>query len=791
MEFERALALHRQGRAEEAAGAYEQLLLAEPAHLDALVHLGVLRLGQGRAGEAEALLRRAATAAPHSAEAVGNLAAALQAQARHEEAAAHYERALALKPDMADARFGMAACLQACGRNEEAIACYRFLLATDPAHPEANYGLATLLAQHGRADEAAEKFRAALAADPDFAEASFGLGKLLARGDAVEEAIGYFLHALDVDPDYIEARFALGTALAQLRRDDEAIVAFRAVLAAMPEHAWANYGLAVLLAQHGHADEAAAKFRAALAAHPNFALASYGLGRLLAGGDTVEQARDCFLRALEIDPDYTDARVALAATLSKLHRDDEAMAEFRTALLAEPDHPEAHNGIGVLLYRKQLPIEAIRHYRSALARKPKHVDAMVGLANALKSISEHDEALEMARRAVALRPDHAWAASVLGGILGETGSIDEADVQLRRALALAPDQPEFSYAVVQLKKIAPGDDALRALEDLLPRAATLSVQDQSILHFALAMAYDDIGERDRGFAHLLLGNAAKRSLIDYDAAATASAMDRIAQVFTADMLSARRDLGDPSRLPVFIVGMPRSGTTLVEQTLASHHAVFGAGERMDVSLGANGLRTERPGAPGFPDAVVTMSGEAFRRMGSDYVAALRPLAPNAARITDKLPGNFVFLGLIRLMLPNARIIHLVRDPVDTCLSCFSKLFTEGVTFSYDLAELGGHHRAYQRLMAHWRSVLPPDVFMEVRYEELVHDFEPQVRRLVAFCGLDWDPACLEFHKTSRPVRTASMTQVRQSIYRSSVGRWRPDAALLRPLLEALGEIIAD
>jgi Tfp pilus assembly protein PilF len=248
----------------------------------------------------------------------------------------------------------------------------------------------------------------------------------------------------------------------------------------------------------------------------------------------VEQARDCFLRALEIDPHYTDARVALAATLSKLHRDDEAMAEFRTALLAEPDHPEAHNGIGVLLYRKQLPIEAIRHYRSALARKPKHVDAMVGLANALKSISEHDEALEMARRAVALRPDHAWAASVLGGILGETGSIDEADVQLRRALALAPDQPEFSYAVVQLKKIAPGDDALRALEDLLPRAATLSVQDQSILHFALAMAYDDIGERDRGFAHLLLGNAAKRSLIDYDAAATASAMDRIAQVFTAD-----------------------------------------------------------------------------------------------------------------------------------------------------------------------------------------------------------------------------------------------------------------
>jgi hypothetical protein len=306
-----------------------------------------------------------------------------------------------------------------------------------------------------------------------------------------------------------------------------------------------------------------------------------------------------------------------------------------------------------------------------------------------------------------------------------------------------------------------------------------------MLHFGLAKAYDDIGERERGFAHLLRGNSAKRCQIEYDEAATLSAFDRIAEVFTPELLATRQNLGDPSPTPVFIVGMPRSGTTLVEQTLASHHAVFGAGERREMAMGVLRLRTERPGAAGFPEAVVTMTGEAFRRLGADYVAALRPLAPDAVRITDKMPGNFAYLGLIRMVLPNARIIHLVRDPVDTSLSCFSKLFTDGMAYSYDLAELGRYHRTYQRLMAHWRSVLPGNALLEVEYEALVEDFEAQARRLVAHCGLEWDPACLEFYKTSRPVQTASMTQVRQPIYRSSVGRWRPDAALLQPLLEAL------
>lgn len=682
MNFQQAFALHREGRTDEAAQAYHQVLLTDPSHLDTLICLGTLRLGQGRARDAESLLQQAVTLSPDSPAALGNLAAALQAQGRHDEAAGYYESALAERPDMLDARFGLAACLQAGGRTDAAIACYEEILAEDPAHPEANYGLATLLARVGRTDEAKQKYRAALAADPDFAEASCGLGKLLASGGSTGEAIDCFLQALDVDPDYIEARVGLGSALSRLERDDEAMAAYQAVLA------------------------------------------------------------------------------------------------------SEPNNISAHNGVGILLDRKHRPTEAIEHYRIVLASDPDHIDAMGGLANALKNVGQHDEALALARRLLVLRPDLAPAASLLGTILAEMGSLDEAMIQHRRAVTIQPARPELAYYSVQTAKVRPGDAALQALKDAQPRAASFSAHEQCLLQFGLAKAYDDIGERDLGFDHLLQGNAIKRSQIDYDEAATLGALDRLRQVFTAERLAACRDQGDPSTVPVFIVGMPRSGTTLVEQTLASHRSVFGAGERPELSRAVVRLNAERHGSVAAPDAW-TLTGEQLRRLGADYVADLRPLAPDALRITDKMPSNFVFVGLIRLILPNARIIHTVRDPVDTCLSCFSKLFAGEQGFSYDLAELGRYYRAYQRLMAYWREVLPAGAMIEVPYEAMVEDFATEARRLLDYCGLDWDPACLEFYKTSRPVHTASMVQVRQPIYRSSVGRWRPDAALLKPLLDAL------
>jgi hypothetical protein len=262
-------------------------------------------------------------------------------------------------------------------------------------------------------------------------------------------------------------------------------------------------------------------------------------------------------------------------------------------------------------------------------------------------------------------------------------------------------------------------------------------------------------------------------------------MERIRAVFTPEMMHAMRDRGDPSPAPVFIIGMPRSGTTLIEQILAGHPLVFAAGESPELRVAVAGLETDHPGLA-FPEIVPALTDDALRRHGASYLNAVAPPGREVGRFVDKMPGNFHFAGLIRLALPNARIIHVRRDPIDTCLSCFTQLFRVGQHYSYDPRELGRYYRAYETLMAHWHRVLPAGIMLDVRYEDVVADVERESRRIVAHCGLDWDSACLDFHVARRPVRTASAVQVRQPVYATSVGRWRSYGDMLAPLIGALG-----
>ena len=325
----------------------------------------------------------------------------------------------------------------------------------------------------------------------------------------------------------------------------------------------------------------------------------------------------------------------------------------------------------------------------------------------------------------------------------------------------------------------------RAARDL----DAMTADQQINLHFALAKAYADLRRHELAFRHLLAGNALKRRQTEYDEAVTLGKLARSRAVFTPELVGGLRGFGDPSRRPVFIVGMPRSGTTLVEQVLASHSQVFGAGELEHFSRAAASVCEPSGATVPYPEMLATITGERLRVLGTRYLASASAVAPRAAaaeRITDKMTANFRLVGLIHLALPGARIIHVRRDPADTCFSCFSKLFAGEQAFTYDLGELGRYYRAYEALMAHWRAILPPDAMLEVQYEELIADFEPQARRLLAHCGLEWEDACLAFHKTQRPVRTASATQVRQPIYRSSVGRWRPYEPWLGRLRNALG-----
>jgi tetratricopeptide (TPR) repeat protein len=576
---------------------------------------------------------------------------------------------------------------------------------------------------------------------------------------------------------------------------------YRAILAGDRGHLEALLHLGLICLQEGVVDEAEGLFREAVARDPSSADAHASLANAFLAASRFDEAIVDYRATLDIDPDHAEAHYGLGAALQSLERLDEAIVAYRGALAADPDYAEAAYGLGTALHVLNRDSEAIACYQQALEIDPDYPEANHNLATALQAQGRHEEAIRLFQKAIAVLPGFADAHNNLGVAFTEIGRLDEAREALEKAVALNPKRPGHYQNLFDIKNATAGDPHFLALQALAQDVAAMPVDWQVALHFTMGKTLAHIGEQEQSFRHYLDGNALNRQQVDYDESQVIK-RTRISQsFFNAEFMDSWRGLGHPSPLPIFIVGMPRSGSTLIEQILAAHPKVFAAGERLEFRDTLNSFWS----APGpnmtFPERFLATTQQELYDLGDDYLQRLRASTidgPEAARhaavdferITDKLPSNFGVVGVINLILPNARIIHSCRDPIDTCLSCFSTLFSADQPFAWDLGELGRYYRSYVRLMEHWRRVLPKGVMLDVHYEELVADFEPQARRLVAHCGLEWDDACLAFDKAPRPVRTASSAQVRQPIYRSSVGRWRPDEEVLRPLLDGLGPDLA-
>jgi tetratricopeptide (TPR) repeat protein len=541
----------------------------------------------------------------------------------------------------------------------------------------------------------------------------------------------------------------------------------------------ALHNLAVVRMQQERYEDAVTLLRKALNRNPNVAEALNNLGNALQKLGRLPEAVVRYEKALALQPDDANFHRNLGIALKSLGRHADAIVHIEKALAPDPADVTARYRLATAMLEHNYYERAVEHLEKLLAVQPDFVPALKRLGQAFEELGRITEARELYQRVIALKPDDAEAFCALGLMLEIEGRAEEAREAFEKAIAHDPDRPFYYHALANAKRLRRGDPHLAAMDALAATMESRPANDQMLLHFALGKVMEDNGEYERSMRHLFEGNAIKRRTISYDEAATRQSFEQTRSFVSPTLMREMAGRGDPSSVPIFILGMPRSGTTLVEQILASHPGVFGAGERREF------LDALPRYLPGFPRPTMADMGHAMRDLGADYVARLTAIAPTAARITDKRPSNFRFAGLIHLALPNARIIHTRRDPLDTCISIFSKLFSGDQPFAYDLGELGHYYRMYERLMEHWRSVLPPGVMLDVRYEDVVADLEGQARRIVAHCGLGWDEACLAFHKTARPVQTASKNQVRQPIYTSSVGRSRLYGKALAPLMEAL------
>ena len=742
---------YQAGRFAEAEECYRRVLAIHPDHPDALQLIGAVAYRLGRYDVAAEWIGRAIKQHPDNPAWFSNLGLALERQGKFEEALASHTSALKLKPDNVEALNNRGNVLRALGRIDEALASY---------------------------DKA-------LASDPNYADAFNNRGMVLRDMNRFEDALASYDRALVLNPNLVGVHNNRGVVLSELERSDEALSSYDRALSLSPNLVATLTNRGHLLQQVDRADEALADFDKALASDPSYIDAINGRGSALQRLNRVDEAEKTLRHAIRLKPNYAEAFCNLGAVLIDLGRFVEAEAVIRRAIELKPASPAALCTIGKVLIDLDRYDEAEAVIRRTLALKPGHAQAHFILGTALIELGRSDEAEQASRRAIALKPDLAGAHLNLSVALMELGRLTEAREAAEKAIALAPSEPANFRQLGEVRTYVAGDPYLTALEALSKHEAPLGTEKQIDLHFALGKAYADTGRIEDELRQLLAGNKLKRSRIEYDETLILGKMERAQRVFTSEFMRASQGAAEPSSKPIFIVGMPRSGTSLVEQILASHPHVFGAGELKLFERALADVGSTMNKAPGYPEIALHMSGEHFRELGGRYLAGIQQLAPAASHVTDKMPANFIVAGLIHLALPGATIIHTVRDPVDTCISCFSKLFTEGSFHTYDLAELGRYYRHYAALMAHWHRVLPAGRILVVNYEDVVADLEGAARRVVAHCGLPWDQRCLDFHRTERVVRTSSAAQVRKPIYASSIGRWRAYQSLLAPLIAEL------
>lgn len=604
-----------------------------------------------------------------------------------------------------------------------------------------------------------------------------------------------------------------------LKRLDESVVHGKKAVALDPKMVSAHSNLGIAYYDQGEFDKAEKCQKTALKLNPDFPPALNNMGSILREREDRDGAMKYYRRAAQVNPNNVESLNNLGTTMTESDRPDEALKILDQALAKNPRYAEAHCNRGFAYIALEKYAEALPCFETALKIRPEYAEAYQGISRVFKEVYELDKAETFALKGIEIDPELAEGHTGLGSIYLAQGHPDKALACFEKALELEPELPSARmgmgniyleegrfkeaeeifggiidnkkerigalFSLAQTKKVKPGDKVIAMVEDEAKNIGSLSESKSIYVHFALGKIHDDLGDTDRAFPHFIEGCRIKRSQIEYDPAEKDAYFNDIKNIFSKSFIKDHKGHGDPSNVPVFVLGMPRSGTTLTEQIIASHPDVFGAGELFDLINLAQ--RTEKLDDPQFPANMKDLTPQRMAEMGHKYAQGLQARKPGARKVTDKMPINFVHVGLIHLILPNAKIVHVNRNPLDTCISCFTRLFAHNQNQTYDLKELGRFYRGYHHLMKYWRTTLPKGAFYDVQYEALVDDTETEAKRLIDYCGLEWNESCLAFHKNKRNIRTASLTQVRQPIYKTSVARWKKYEKYVGPLIEGLGD----
>jgi tetratricopeptide (TPR) repeat protein len=617
-----------------------------------------------------------------------------------------------------------------------------------PEDGEAHGNLGAALRDQGRWEEALTALHRALALQPDNVEALVDAADAMRSLGRRGEAIPLYQKALGLNPRLVEAQNNLGNAFLELGLFEDAAECYRRAHEVKPEDARVLCNLGSAQKGLGQREQAAASYTHALKLDPRSVEAHKNLADVLHELGARREAASLYARAVELDPNRADIQFGLATTLFELRRLDEAVASYRRVLALDPRHAAAHLSLGVALRAQRRPVEAQASCEAALSIDPDYVEAL----------------------------------SLLAELRADRGQFMEAEALFRRSIEIDPEFA-FAYSGIATHRKMTLDDAgwLGGATKLLEKP--LPLEHAITLRYALGKYFDDVGRFDQAFGHYRMANElTKRRGSMYQKTKLEEHIKAIIRSFDGSGVRTMPTAAANSDRPVFVVGMPRSGTSLIEQILASHPDVFGAGE---VSFWDAGFRAYRDAEVAEAAGDATVRAGLMTEMADEYLRRLTQGAGAALRVVDKMPANFMYLGLIHAAFPRARIIHVRRHPIDTCLSIYFQNFFNRDPYANDLVDLAHYYGEYIRITDHWRKVLPASALLDVPYEALIGDQEAWTRRVLEFIGLPWDPRCLEFHRTDRVVITASKWQVRQTISAASAGRWRNYAAYVAPLLHLM------